>query len=562
MLELHEARALFSLWRERFAEAAARLNALDRAIGDGDHGTTMARAFQAAEARVQAEEFTDLGALFDAAAATFAETAGGAIGPLFSALLAQAGTTFADATHVDLQAVTRAFEQGQDAVQAVGQAEVGEKTLLDALAPAVQTLRAQVERGPRAAFEAALAAARRGAAGTAALRAAHGRARFLGERSRGHEDPGAHSISLLLEACHDLIVGVRAAPPDEAAKVAHPTTPPPGKLLNDPTEMIREELEGLARAHPHHLRLTEHPGVLARAQPKARGKVGLAMGHGGGHTPSMAGFIGAGLLDADAYGSLFTCASGVRIAHAIAAANRGAGVVLLVSNHTGDVLNARLALHRAQQLGIETRMTLLTDDVATAPRASYHKRRGLGGLLFALKVGGAAAEAGASLDEVAALIEHVNERTATLSVAVRSGTHPATGEPLMNLSPGNIEIGTGVHGESGVYSGPHLPADKIAERIVAPLVEDLDTLIEGKKLWAFVNGAGGTSMMELHIVYRGVVHALQRRGLHVADGIVNSYFTTQETGGFSLSLCALDDETAVWWDAPAHSAYFCKHERS
>ncbi len=556
MLDQQKARALFSLWRARFARQEQRLNALDRAIGDGDHGNTMARAFQAAEKRVLTEDFADLGALFDAAAATIAESAGGAIGPLISALIAQGGTAFDSATEVEMSTIVRCFELSVDAVQNVGHAEVGDKTLLDAFVPAVNALRAHSDTEPCAAFDAALKAARQGAANTAQMVATHGRARFIGQRARGHEDPGAHSICVLIEACRDLIAGERADPRNVGAAPPSPTPPPAGKLRNDPAHMIDEELEGLALAHPHYLRQTEHPGVLARAHPKAAGKVGLAIGHGGGHTPSMAGFIGEGLLDSDAYGSLFTCASGVRIAQAIEVAGRGAGVVLLVSHHTGDVLNARLALHRAEQLGLQARMVLLTDDVATAPRERYQERRGLGGLLFALKVGGAAAEAGASLDEVEQLIKRVNERTATLAVAVRSGTHPTTGEPLLTLAPGQIEIGTGVHGESGIYSGPHLPADEIAERIVGRLVEDLDGLIQDESVWAFVNGSGGTSMMELHIVYRGVVRALERRGLHVADGVVNAYFTTQEMGGFSLSLCALDEETAKWWSAPARSAYF------
>ncbi len=556
MLDVQKAQALFSLLRARFADKASRLNGLDSAIGDGDHGTTMARAFQAAEKRALSEEFADLGALFDAAAATIAESTGGATGPLISALIAQGGTVFADATEVEMPAIVRYFDQSVDAVQAVGQAEPGDKTLLDALIPAVDALIAYTGAEPTEAFNAAVGAARNGAASTAKMVAVHGRARFLGERARGHEDPGANSIVVLFKAYRDFAAGERVPPPDFNAESEFHTSPPPGKLLNDPTHMIEEELEGLALAHPRYLRQTEHPGVLARARPKKTGKVGLAIGHGGGHTPSMAGFIGKGLLDSDAYGPLFTCASGVRITQAIETADRGAGVVLLVSNHTGDVLNARLAVHRAEQLGIRTRMTLLTDDVATAPRKRYQERRGLGGLLFALKVGGAAAEAGESLGEVVRLIKRVNERTATLAVAVRSGTHPSTGEPLLDLTSGKIEIGTGVHGESGVYSGPHLPADEIAERIVARLVEDLERFIFDGQVWAFVNGSGGTSMMELHIVYRGVVHALERRGLCVADGVVNSYFTTQEMGGFSLSLCALSDTLVDWWAAPAYSAYF------
>jgi dihydroxyacetone kinase/dihydroxyacetone kinase-like protein len=553
VLDLAEAHALFSLLRARFVEQRAHLNQLDGVIGDGDHGATMARAFQAVEHRLLAGDFEDLGELFDAVAATFAEHAGGAIGPLLAALLAEGGVVFEDQATVDLAAIVRFFARGLDAIEQVGRAERGDKTLLDALAPAVEALRAHRSEGVEPAFEAALVAAEEGVEATRSMTATQGRARFLGERAAGHPDPGATSVRLLFEACLDFLRGERVPPeaPAEGKSVAVP-----GKLVNDPHRMIQEELEGLALAHPRYLRTTEHPGVLARARPKEAGKVGLAIGHGGGHTPSMAGFVGEGLLDADAYGELFTCAAGVRIAEAIALADRGAGVMLLVSHHSGDVLNARLAVRRAEERGIAVRSVLLTDDVSTAPRARYRERRGLGGLLFALKVGGAAAEAGRALDEVVRLTERTNERTATLAVAVRPPTHPATGEPLFTLSPGEIEVGTGVHGESGVYAGPHLPADAIVELLLEQLVPDLEELIVADRLWAFVNGAGGTSMMELHIVYRGVVNALRRRGLRVADGVVNSYFTTQEMGGFSLSLCAPDDELLPWWEAPAHAPYF------
>ena len=554
MLDLDGARTLVALLRQRFAEQQGYLDALDRAVGDGDHGTTMARAWRQAEQDTAETEFDDLGMFFDAVATSVSESAGGAVGPLLAALLAEAGSTLRGKTTAGLADILQCLERGAQAISEIGGAQPGEKTLIDALLPAVEAMRQRVGRRPDVALAGAAAAARRGAEDTRAMRATRGRARFLGERSEGHQDPGATSIAIMFSVFLDLAWHVRPKPAEATAKPA--VQPVPGKLVNDPARMITEELEGLALAHPRYIRQTATPGVLARATPKAAGKVGLAIGHGGGHTPSMAGFIGEGLLDADAYGPLFTCASGVRIAAAIAEADRGAGVVLLVSNHAGDVLNARLAVRRAEQLGIITRSVLLTDDVATAPRERYLERRGLGGLLFALKVGGAAAEAGCGLDEVAELMARVNERTATLAVAVKAPTHPATGKPLFDLAPGHIEIGTGVHGESGVYSGPHLPADQIVDLLLDRLVPDLGGLIVNDRVWAFVNGAGATSMMELHILYRRVAQGLAARGLSLADGVVNTYFTTQDMAGFSLSLCALDDDLARWWDAPARGAYF------
>jgi dihydroxyacetone kinase-like protein len=270
----------------------------------------------------------------------------------------------------------------------------------------------------------------------------------------------------------------------------------------------------------------------------------------------MAGFIGSGLLDADAYGPLFTCASGLRIAQAIEQADRGAGVILLVSNHAGDVLNARLAVQRAKCLHIPVHPLLLGDDVATAPRNQLTERRGLGGLLFALKIGGAAAEAGLALDQVASLMTLANERTATLAVALRAPTHPATGLPIFEIERGQVEIGTGVHGEAGVYRGPHLRADDIIDLLVDKLIADLEPMLKNNRVWVFINGAGSTSLMELSILFRHTAHRLAEKNFVVASSVVGSYFTTQDMGGFSLSLGALDEDLEYWWNQKADGALF------
>jgi dihydroxyacetone kinase len=325
-------------------------------------------------------------------------------------------------------------------------------------------------------------------------------------------------------------------------------------MINLPETMVREDNEGLALAYPHLVRLSPG-GILLRANPKPAGKVALVIGHGGGHTPSMGGLVGPGLLDGDVYGPLFTCASGVRIAQVMALAQRAAGVALLISNHAGDVLNARLALRRVQQAGIPAEGILLGDDLSTAPRTALHERRGLGGLLFALKTGGALAEAGGDLQQVARLMRKANERTATLAVAVKAPFHPFTGQPLFDLPPGQIEIGAGVHGEPGVYRGQHLPADAIVDLLIERLVSDLRGFDE-RRLLVFVNGAGGTSRSELHLVYRRAHQQLVSQGFLVAAAVVESLFTTLDMGGFSLSLCAADDELLEYWHAPASAAAF------
>jgi dihydroxyacetone kinase-like protein len=540
VFEFEAVRGLFSLLRARFEAQADDLNRLDSEVGDGDHGYTVSRAFAAAEQAAQ-EPFPDAGALFDAVSERLA-AAGGAIGPLLAAFFAEGGLVFAGKTALDSADLARFFRGGVEAVQQVGGAAPGEKTLVDALLPAAQALAETVDRPSQEALVAAADAARAGAAATREMVAVHGRAHFLGERSSGYQDAGATSMAILVEAFRDAAAG-QTVPIRQAAE-AEALPPPSGKFANRPDRLIEEELEGLALAYP---RLVGRAAddILVRAEPKAAGKVGLAMGHGGGHTPSMGG-----------YGPIFTCAAGVRIAEAIRRADRGAGVVLLVSNHAGDVLNARLALRRADQAGIPVEPVLLGDDIATAPRERFEQRRGLGGMLFALKIGGAAAEAGRDRAEVARLMRGANERTATLMVAARPPTHPASGQVMFDLPPGQIEVGAGVHGEAGVYRGEHLPADPLVDMMLDRLVADLAPLLKGRVL-TFLNGAGGTSLMELHILQRRVHQTLSDRGLNVVGSVVGSFFTTQEMGGFSLSLFAVEEDDLPWWDAPARGPYFC-----
>ncbi|MAT44237.1 MAG: dihydroxyacetone kinase subunit L [Anaerolineaceae bacterium] len=544
---------LFNLLAERFDQEEKALNQLDASVGDGDHGTTVNRAFQAA-AGVSFETYPDLGSGFDAVSLVLAEQAGGAIGPLLAAFFAELGVHFSGKQTVQTTDLAEAMRDGIQAIQQVGGASVGQKTLLDALVPAVQQLLQTKELPLKNAMQQAASAARQGAEATKEMVAQHGRAHFLGQRSKGYQDAGATSIAILFETWLAVLEGVL---PDSQPKPEKDKThfvPPVGKLINHPDDLITQDQEGLVMAFPQHVALTT-AGILVRAKSKAVGKVGLAIGHGGGHTPSMGGFIGTGLLDADVYGPLFTCASGIRISQAIQAADKGAGVVLLVSNHSGDVLNARLAVRRAVQMGIQVTPVYLGDDIATAPRESYQERRGLGGLLFALKIGGAAAEAGESLPEVVSLMERTNRNTATLAVAVRPPTHPVTGEPLFSLPPGEIEIGTGVHGEVGVYRGPHLPADQIVDLLLEKILADLAPLQTGKVL-AFLNGSGGTSKMELHILYRRVKQNLEKAGITLVAGVVDSLFTTLEMGGFSLSICAVDKTLTQWWQKPAQAPYF------
>jgi dihydroxyacetone kinase-like protein len=553
MFDLRTFRSWFDLLAQTFQSQTEALNELDRAIGDGDHGYTLARAFAAAADAVENANPLDIGSLLDVAASALAENAGGAIGPLLAAFFAEGGVLLQNKSSCSMDDLADFFQNGVAAINELGGARAGQKTLVDAILPAAQELEQhRSTTDPIGALEKVLMAARRGAETTRQMSAVFGRAAFLGERSIGYLDPGAFSFSLILECLWSAASGKEGkrtdVQPEEAEFV------PPGKFINHPDHIVQEDNQGLSLAYSGIVRYVEN-GFLVRARSKAAGKVGLAMGHGGGHTPSMGGLVGFGLLDADVYGPIFTCASGIKISRAIQLADRGAGVVLLVSNHSGDVLNARMALRRASKMGIAVQPVFLGDDVATAPRSELEKRRGLGGLLFALKIGGAAAEDGQPLSEVVRLMEKTNLRTATLAVAVRAPTHPASGKRLFELPVGQMEIGTGVHGEVGVYRGAMLPANQVVDEVLQRLLEDLSGLLQQRVL-VFLNGSGGTSHMELNILYRRVFLALREQGIQIAAAVVDSLFTTQEMGGFSLSLCAADDELEEWWQRPALAVHF------
>lgn len=543
---------LVALWRDRFETAESRLNQLDTQVGDGDHGTTMVRAFRAAEQAVS-EAKGSLPGQFQDVANAIATHAGGAIGPLMASIFAEGALVFANANTVELDGYLEFLTRSSKAVGEIGDVEAGDKTMLDALMAAADFPEKEASLSLKEAVLQSARAAEQAAIGTSEMKARKGRARFTADRSKGHQDAGATSIAILLQTIYDFLEDARTQTRPQPV-ASQPFAPPPGKLVNSPSSLIQDDLLGIAAAYPGLVRL-DKPDTLFRAVPKDQGKVALVIGHGGGHTPSMGGFVGPGLLDADVYGPLFTCASGVRINDAILQADLGAGVALLVSNHTGDVLNARLAVRLARSQGAVVESVLLGDDIATAPRDKLEERRGLGGLLFALKIGGAAAEAGYPLPEVTRLMQTTNERTATLAVALHPPRHPISGQPLFDLPDGEIEIGTGVHGEVGVYRGPHLPANEIIELLLDRLVPDLDAFDRDGML-LFVNGSGGTSQMELHTAYQHAFQVLTAQGIEVRAGIVGSFFTTLEMAGFSLSLCALNDELWQLWEKPASGAHF------
>ena len=325
------------------------------------------------------------------------------------------------------------------------------------------------------------------------------------------------------------------------------------KFINDPENLVSELLEGYTLAYPEKVKLAGK-NIVVRAMPKAIGKVGVVTLGGSGHEPGLSGFVGVGLLDASVPGEIFAAPGPPRCLEAIRLAERGAGVLLVVLNHQGDVLTANLTLELAAQQGLNVKQVLLHEDIASGSRDKPEDRRGLVGFLPVYKVAGAAAEEGQSLPEVLALAERLERNMRTLSVAARSATHPSTGLELSPLGDDEMEIGAGQHGESGPGRMKLKSADATAEIMLERLLEDLEARA-GDELLVIVNGMGATTLMELFIVFRRVSQLLASKNIKLARSMVGEFITAQEQAGFQLFVARLDRELMRLWDAPCDAPY-------
>ncbi len=325
------------------------------------------------------------------------------------------------------------------------------------------------------------------------------------------------------------------------------------KFINNPENLVGELLEGYALAYPKKVKLAGK-NIVVRTVPKATGKVGVVTLGGSGHEPGLSGFVGMGLLDASVPGEIFAAPGPPRCLEAIRLADRGAGVLLVVLNHQGDVLTANLTLELAAQQGLNVKQVLLHEDIASGSRDKSEDRRGLVGFLPVYKIAGAAAEEGQSLPEVLALAERLERNMRTLSVAARSATHPSTGLELSPLGDDEMEIGAGQHGESGPGRMKLKSADATAEIMLERLLEDLEAR-PGDELLVIVNGMGATTLMELFIVFRRVSQSLASKSIRLARSLVGEFITAQEQAGFQLFVARLDRELMRLWDAPCDAPY-------
>jgi dihydroxyacetone kinase-like protein len=323
------------------------------------------------------------------------------------------------------------------------------------------------------------------------------------------------------------------------------------KFLNDPADVVREALVGLAAAHPD-LRVDVEGGVVVRADAPVAGKVGVVSGGGSGHEPLHAGFVGPGMLDAACPGEVFTSPVPDQILAATRAVDGGAGVVHVVKNYTGDVLNFQLAAELAGDDSVAVETVLVDDDVAVEDSTWTAGRRGTGATLIVEKVLGALADERAPLAEVAELGRRVNERSGSFAVALSGATTPAAGEPGFVLADDEMEVGVGIHGEPGRRREPLRPARDIAAMAVEAILA-AKPVPSGEDVLVLVNGLGGTPLIELYLLYGEVAGILAEAGLRVRRSLVGNYVTSLDMAGMSLTVCRADEALLRLWDAPVRT---------
>ncbi|AZA10304.1 dihydroxyacetone kinase subunit DhaK [Corynebacterium pseudopelargi] len=320
------------------------------------------------------------------------------------------------------------------------------------------------------------------------------------------------------------------------------------KLINSPQDVVRETVEGFVAAHTQ-VQAQYDPIVVHRTKPKAQGKVGLVSGGGSGHEPLHAGYVGSGMLDAAVPGPVFTSPTPDPILEAAKIANHGAGVVFIVKNYTGDVLNFDTAAELAEFEDIDVRQVIVNDDVAVEDSLYTAGRRGVAGTVLVEKLAGAAAERGDSLDQVVEVAEKAVANVRSMGVALSACTVPHVGKPSFDLGEDEVEIGIGIHGEPGRKRIPMSNADSITDQLLDPILADMNLQPEDRVI-ALVNGMGGTPSSELYILYRRLAQRLEALDIRIERGLVGNFVTSLEMQGASLTLMKVDSSMLELFDAP------------
>lgn len=324
------------------------------------------------------------------------------------------------------------------------------------------------------------------------------------------------------------------------------------KIINDPANVVSETLMGMAKAHPD-LKYTQAQEVISRRK-KTPGKVGVVSGGGSGHEPAHAGYVGFGMLDAAVAGNMFSSPSPDRIIRGIEEANGGAGVLLVIKNYSGDIMNFEMARDMAEMDDVAVETVVVRDDVAVPDSTYSTGRRGIAGTVFVHKIAGAKAESGASLAEVKAAAEKAIANIRSMGMAMTPCTLPAVGKPGFTLGENEIEIGMGIHGEPGVERTTVKTAKEVAKILLDKILADYD--YGNSEVALMVNGLGGTPLSELYILNHEVQDLLAASGIRVYKTFVGNYMTAIDMAGCSLTLMKLDDELKILLDAPADTPAF------
>ena len=322
------------------------------------------------------------------------------------------------------------------------------------------------------------------------------------------------------------------------------------KIINNPELVVEDMLSGMVAAHPDYVRKLENATVLVRANSPVEGKVALVSGGGSGHEPSHGGYVGKGMLDGAVAGAVFTSPTPDQVYEAIKAVDSGNGVLLVIKNYTGDVMNFEMAKDMAEMEGIQVSTVVVNDDVAVENSTYTAGRRGIAGTVFIHKLAGAKAETGASLEEVTRVAEKVIDNVRSMGMSISSCIVPAAGKPNFTLAENEMEIGMGIHGEPGTHREEIKTSDEITEHLVNKILDDMH-LEDGTEVAVMVNGLCSTPLMELYIVNKKVNEMLTEKGIKIHKTFVGEFMTSLEMAGFSVTLLKLDDELKELLDAPA-----------
>lgn len=328
------------------------------------------------------------------------------------------------------------------------------------------------------------------------------------------------------------------------------------KFINKPENLTRELLEGLALSNPETIELTDNNLVVNKYLDEAERVTVVSIG-GTGHEPALSGFVGEGMLDISVPGDIFAAPGPAPVIEALKKADQGKGVLFIVLNHAGDMLTGNLTMKAVEKQKLNVLKVVTQEDISNAPRDDADNRRGLVGCVPLYKIAGGAAASGKSLAEVAEIAQNFADNMATIAVAARGATHPATGGMISTLGEDEMEVGMGQHGEGGGGRMTLATADETAEIMLNSLLKDLDVK-QGEKLMLIINGSGSTTLMEQLIVFRKCYKLLEEKGIEVVASVVDELLTVQETAGFQMFIARMNDELLDYWNAPCETPYWTK----